>query len=113
VFPDVGVYKSLVRRNGTLVGAAFLGNVAEAAIIERLIRAQADVSQLDPAIHKQMFDEFSLRSVVVSVLCPVCKLAVPLPANAKEGDVITCPVCGVDLRLERMANGLLGGKVTS
>ncbi len=111
VFPDVGVYKSLVRRNGTLVGAAFLGNVAEAAIIEQLIRSRADISRLDPAIHKQMFDEFSLRSVVVGVLCPVCKLAVPLSAGAKEGDVVTCPVCGVDLRLERMPNGLLGGRV--
>jgi uncharacterized Zn finger protein (UPF0148 family) len=44
-------------------------------------------------------------------LCPVCKLAVPLGAGAKEGDVTTCPVCGVELRLERMPNGLLGGRV--
>ncbi|UCH33174.1 MAG: FAD-dependent oxidoreductase [Armatimonadota bacterium] len=113
VFPDVGVYKALVRRNGTVVGAAFLGNVAEAAVIEKLIRSQGDISQLDPAIHKQMFDEFSLRSVLVGVLCPVCKLAVPLPDGAKEGDVVTCPVCGVELRLERMPNGLLGGRVAS
>ena len=110
VFPDVGVYKSLVRRNGTLVGATFLGNVAEASIIEHLIRHRSDISKLDPAVHKQMFDEFSLRSVIVGVLCPVCKLAVPLQAGAKEGDVVTCPVCGVDLRLERMPNGLLGGR---
>jgi len=112
IFPDIGVYKSLVRRNGTLVGATFLGNVAEAAVIEQHIRARGDVSQLDPAIRKQMFDEFSLRSVIVGVLCPVCKLAVPLAGNAKEGDVVTCPVCGVNLRLERMPNGLLGGRAT-
>jgi NAD(P)H-nitrite reductase large subunit len=111
VFPDAGVYKSVVRRNGTLVGATFLGNVAEAAAIEHLIRAKADVSELDPGIHRQMFDEFSLRSVIVGVLCPVCKLAVPLGAGAKEGDVVTCPVCGVELRLERMPNGLLGARV--
>lgn len=111
VFPDVGVYKSLVRQGDTLVGASFLGNVAEAGIIERLIRQRAGITQLDPAVHKQMFDEFSMRSVVVGVLCPVCKLAVPLEAGAKEGDVITCPVCGVDLRLHRMPNGLLGGRV--
>jgi NAD(P)H-nitrite reductase large subunit len=111
LFPDVGVYKSLVRRNGTLVGATFVGNVAEAAVIERLIRAKADISQLEPEVHKQMFDQFSLRSVIVAVLCPVCKFAVPLAPDAKEGDVMTCPVCGVDLRLERMSNGLLGGRV--
>jgi len=111
LFPDVGVYKSLVRRNGTLVGATFVGNVAEAGVIERLIRAKADISQLDPAIHRQMFDQFSLRSVIVAVLCPVCKLAVPLAPDAKEGDVMTCPVCGIEMRLERMSNGLLGGRV--
>jgi len=111
LFAEVGVYKSLVRRNGTLVGATFLGNVAEAGIVERLIRSQADITQLDPAIHKQMFDEFSLRSVVVAVLCPVCKFAVPLQPGAKEGDVMTCPICGVDMRLERMANGQLGARV--
>jgi len=113
LFPDVGVYKSLVRRNGTLVGATFVGNVAEAGVIEGLIRSRADVSQLDPAIHRQMFDQFSLRSVIVAALCPVCKFAVPLAPDAKEGDVMTCPVCGVEMRLERMPNGQLSGRVVT
>ena len=110
-FPEMGVYKSIVRRNGTVVGATFLGNVAEAGAIERLIAERADIATLDGETRAQLFDQNYVRSRAVGVLCPVCKLAVALPAGAKEGDVLTCPICGADLRLERMANGLLGGRV--
>jgi len=109
-FPEMGVYKSLVRRNGTVVGATFLGNVAEGGVIERMIAQKADIATLDPATRAQMFDENAVRARAVGVLCPVCKQAVALPEGAKEGDVLTCPICGVDLRLERMPNGLLGGR---
>jgi NAD(P)H-nitrite reductase large subunit len=110
-FPDMGVYKSVVRRNGTVVGATFLGNVAEAGVIEKMIAQKADISTLDAETRDQMFNENYVRSRAVGVLCPVCKMAVALPAGAKQGDVLTCPICGVNLRLERMANGLLGGRV--
>lgn len=34
-----------------------------------------------------------------TVVCPVCGVEVEVPANAKDGDVITCPVCYARLKL--------------
>lgn len=109
-FPEVGVYKSITRRNGTIVGATLLGSVDEAGRLEAMIRSKASVDDLGADLRRQMFDQFTVRTSAVGVLCPVCKLAIPLPEGAQEGQVLTCPICGVDLRLERMANKLLAGR---
>ncbi len=34
-----------------------------------------------------------------TVECAVCGAEIDLPAGAKEGDIIHCPFCDVDLRL--------------
>ena len=109
-FPEVGVYKSITRRNGTIVGATLLGNVDEAGRLEAMIRSNASLTDLGEELRRQMFDQFTVRTSAIGVLCPVCKLAIPLPESAQEGQVLTCPICGVDLRLERMANKLLAGR---
>lgn len=33
------------------------------------------------------------------VICPVCGVEVSVPANAKSGDVVVCPVCYARLQL--------------
>ncbi|MBW2221782.1 MAG: hypothetical protein KAS98_03870 [Deltaproteobacteria bacterium] len=33
------------------------------------------------------------------VTCPTCNVEFDLPEGAKEGDQVTCPICGADLKL--------------
>ena len=60
-------------------------------------------SEVDETLLKQMFDLNSLVSPFHGFLCPVCKLALPISQDAKVGDKITCPACGIELTVtERM-----------
>ena len=39
------------------------------------------------------------------VICPVCGVSVDVPENAKNGDVIVCPVCYARLKITNGGTG--------
>lgn len=39
------------------------------------------------------------------IICPVCGVEVTVPATAKSGDILVCPVCYARLRLLSTAGG--------
>ncbi len=101
--PEIDVYKKLVLKNGTVVGALFIGNVLEAREIVKVIKNKMDYSEIDKTLLKQMFDLNYRISPFHGFLCPVCKLDLPISPDAKVGDKITCPACGIELKItERM-----------
>ncbi|MEE9259897.1 MAG: FAD-dependent oxidoreductase [Candidatus Scalindua sediminis] len=103
--PDIDVYKKLVLKNDTVVGALFVGNVLEAGEITKVIKNKTKYSEIDEILLKQMFDLNYPVSPFHGFLCPVCKLELSIPPDAKAGDKITCPACGIELNVtERMLN---------
>ncbi len=36
---------------------------------------------------------------MLSEKCPDCEAAVPVPEDAVQGEVVTCPDCGLDLEV--------------
>jgi NAD(P)H-nitrite reductase large subunit len=101
--PEIDVYKKLVLKDDVVVGALFVGNVLEAGEITKAIKNRKSYSEIDSALLKQMFDLFSRVSSFHGFLCPVCKLELPIPQDAKVGDKIACPACGIELNVtERM-----------
>jgi NAD(P)H-nitrite reductase large subunit len=101
-YPEMGIYKKLVLKENRIVGALMLGSISEATSIEDLILKQADLSQVDKKLLMRIFDLYYWMSSGMEVLCPVCKLNVRLKEKAKEGDPITCPICGVEFKLAKM-----------
>ena len=97
--PEIDVYKKLVLKNDTVVGALFVGNVLEANEITKAIKNKINVSDIDKTLLKQMFDLDYRFSHFRGFLCPVCKLELPMPPDAKVGDKITCPACGIELKI--------------
>ncbi len=97
--PEIDVYKKLVLKNDIVVGALFVGNVLEANEITKVIKSKKNVSDIDKTLLKQMFDLNYRFSHFRGFLCPVCKLELPIPPDAKVGDKITCPACGVELKI--------------
>ena len=101
--PEIDVYKKLVLKNDAVVGALFVGNVLEAGEITKVIRNKIKYSDIDEALLKQMFDFNYPVSPFRGFLCPVCKLELSTPSDAKVGDKIVCPACGIELKVtERM-----------
>jgi NAD(P)H-nitrite reductase large subunit len=101
--PDIDVYKKLVLKDDTVVGALFVGNVLEAREIIKVIKNKTKYSEIDETLLKQMFDLSYPVSPFHGFLCPVCKLELPIALDAKVGDKITCPACGIELKVtERM-----------
>lgn len=101
--PEIDVYKKLVLRNDAVVGALFVGNVLEAGEITKVIRNKTKYSDIDETLLKQMFDFNYPVSPFRGFLCPVCKLELSTPPDAKVGDKIVCPACGIELKVtERM-----------
>ena len=97
--PEIDVYKKLVLKNDTVVGALFVGNVLEANEITKAIKNKINVSDIDKTLLKQMFDLDYRFIHFRGFLCPVCKLELPIPPDAKIGDKITCPACGIELKI--------------
>jgi nitrite reductase (NADH) large subunit len=101
--PEIDVYKKLVLKDDAVVGALFVGNVLEAGEITKVIRNKTKYSDIDETLLKQMFDFNYPRSPFRGFLCPVCKLELSTPPDAKVGDKIVCPACGIELKVtERM-----------
>ncbi len=97
--PEIDVYKKLVLKNDIVVGALFVGNVLEANEITKVIKSKKNVSDIDKTLLKQMFLLNYRFSHFRGFLCPVCKLELPIPPDAKVGDKIICPACGVELKI--------------
>jgi len=97
--PEIDVYKKLVLKNDRVVGALFVGNVQEAREVTKVIKDKTNYSEIDKKLLKQMFDLSSRFSTFRGFLCPVCKLELPIPPDAKAGDKITCPACGIELKV--------------
>jgi nitrite reductase (NADH) large subunit len=101
--PEIDVYKKLVLKNDTVVGALFVGNVLEAGEIAKVIKNKINYSEIDETLLKQMFDLNYRISPFHGFLCPVCKLELPISPDTKVGDRITCPACGIEIEVtERM-----------
>ena len=107
-YPVGEFYKKLVfDPDGVLAGALLLGNVAEAAALEEAIRARTPKDELDAALLHQMFERSYRRPAYIGVQCPVCRHEFQVGRGAQEGDLVTCPVCGMELTLAPGPEGLV------
>jgi len=105
-YPAGEFYKKLVfDPDGILVGALLMGSIAEAGALEEAIRARVHKDRLAPALVHQLFD-LTYKTTYQGVQCPVCKHEIQLGKNARPGDAVTCPVCGVDFVLEQGEHAL-------
>jgi len=100
------IYKKIVYRDRKVAGALFLGDASEAGRVGQWVRKGVSEDQCDRAVLDQMFQTRILPVQAIGALCPVCKHQMQLDDSCKDGDVMTCPVCGVDFLLERMSNGV-------
>jgi NAD(P)H-nitrite reductase large subunit len=97
----VGIYKKLVFKDDVLVGALLIGSVSEGKKLENAVLARKRRSDLDKTLLREMFDLTHPFAADVGAICPVCKLELPVDDKTYEGQIVTCPACGVELRLTR------------
>lgn len=99
------IYKKLVTKDRKVVGAVFMGDVTEAGAVEGWIRKGLRADECDKKVLDQMFLPRIQPSGATAALCPICKFRMQVEEDYEEGTVLTCPVCGVEFRLNRMPNG--------
>ena len=99
--PDLDVYKKLVLKDDRVVGALLIGDVSEASAIHRAIREGKKVDELDETLLRQMFDLSFPITRYQGIVCPVCKLVMSLSPDMKIGDTLTCPSCGIEIKITR------------
>jgi len=101
------IYKRMVFKEGKAVGALFLGDVNEAGVVDEWIKKGLSRQECNPDVLRNMF-QIHFQSVTAhGVLCPVCKFHMQIDNDAAAGTVVTCAVCGLDFRVERLENGRL------
>ena len=106
-YPREGVYKRLVAREGRLTGALLYGEVREAGELIPHVRDHTPMEELPKGLVRSLFDLEAETGPGRSVVCPACKLQLPLPPDAEEGDIITCAACGIEMRLQRQGKRLV------
>jgi nitrite reductase (NADH) large subunit len=106
--PDqIGVYKKLSLKGDVVVGALLVGDIGDASAVEKVVREKALIGQVDPLLTKRLFDPYYWESGGREILCPVCKFGIRLGTEAREGDTVTCPICGEEFQLENKDGRLL------
>lgn len=100
--PETDVYKKLVLEDDRIVGALLVGDVQEATVLMKAIVLKKRIDEVDKTLIKQMFDLNYRISPHHGIICPVCKLQISLDANVKEGDIINCPACGIEIRVKKI-----------
>jgi nitrite reductase (NADH) large subunit len=104
---QMGVYKKLSLKGDLVVGALLVGDIGDASAVESLVREKAHIGQVDPLLTKRLFDPYYWESAGREILCPVCKFGIRLGSEAKEGDSVTCPICGEEFQLESKGGRLV------
>ena len=107
-YPRAGIYKRLVSREGRLTGALLYGDVHEATELIGYVRDGTPTADLPRALMDRLFGTEGAGGAVRGVVCPSCKLELPLPAGAGHGDLLTCAACGIEMRLQRRGGRLVG-----
>jgi alpha-aminoadipate carrier protein LysW len=49
--------------------------------------------------------ESSLPKVTCNVKCPDCDSELEVPFDVKQGELLSCPGCGVELEVTKISNG--------
>lgn len=106
-----GVYKKLSLEGDMVVGALLVGDIGDASAVEKIVREKALIGQVDPLLTKRLFDPYYWESGGREILCPVCKFGIRLGTEAKQGDTVTCPICGEEFRLENKDGRLIAWRV--
>jgi NAD(P)H-nitrite reductase large subunit len=104
------IYKKIVYQKGKVAGALLLGDVSEAGRLEGWVREAVPADRCEASLIDQMFNVRSPKAAAVGALCPVCKFQIQVEDSYREGDVVTCPACGIDFRLRRMPNGVFAAE---
>lgn len=104
------IYKKIVYYKGRVAGALLLGDVSEAGRLEGWVREAVPADRCEASLSDQMFNVRAPKAAAVGALCPVCKFQIQVEDSYKEGDVVTCPACGIDFRLRRMPNGVFAAE---
>ncbi|VAX11799.1 hypothetical protein MNBD_GAMMA26-1267 [hydrothermal vent metagenome] len=99
------IYKKILYKNDKVVGAIFIGDVSEAGMVEKWIANGLTKAECDTKVLTNMFEVQYASSAAYGVLCPVCKFHMQIDDRVKEGEVITCPACGIDFRVAQRSNG--------
>lgn len=105
--PDLPyVYKKLVFQDDMVVGALFVGDASEVGVVDGWIRRRIPTDKREKEILKQIFDiGVWWPATTLGALCPACKFSIQVGKDMQEGERVTCPACGIEFRLVRMANG--------
>ncbi|NLE05415.1 MAG: hypothetical protein GX638_11540 [Crenarchaeota archaeon] len=46
-----------------------------------------------------------LLTTAIVTKCPDCESEIDLPYDSKEGDLISCPGCGIELEIKKITQG--------
>lgn len=97
----IDIYKKITLSKDLVRGAIFFGDVRNFAKIEELISKQTRLKSDEVELLRKIFEFYAedeeLRSL--NLICPVCKAMLNFSDTSAAGDVTTCPVCGVELKV--------------
>ncbi len=94
-------YKKIILRNNKVEGAVFFGDIKNFTRIEELISKKTLLKQDELALLRKIFEFYKEEQEFYSynLLCPVCKAVLNYSDKSEIGQIMACPICGVELRV--------------